>query len=204
MIFQEEYDVLYEDLQKIGEMKQKEIIIAELNNIYQKLKTEDEGNYYNIFRRKVLGSAYKGSDNIIVEKEYPNELKRIFHNNDDSTSEDDIPSNEIREAAKRYFGEKELLESVKEHKKSIEKAAGKIRDSIVKISPSNLMKEYQPIDYEIEYALKQITQLESTRLSKCCNILVFAYTTKINEIKSSIKQDRKVLFNAVKQIIEEG
>lgn len=202
MIFQDEYDLLYEDLQKVGGMNKKELIISELNKIYQRIKTEDEENYYNILRRKVLGSAYQGSNQVITERDYLDELKLVFHSNMIAPSGEDIPSYEVAEAAHRYFRHKELKESIKLQKKNIERSAGRIQNSVQKISPENFLKNYMPIDYEIEYALRQICQLESGRLSKSCNILVLAYSTKLNELKSAIAQDRKVLFEAVKDIIK--
>lgn len=204
MYFKEEYDVLYEDLQRIGSMSnQKEIIICELNKLKEKLKSEDK-NYYNLLRRKVLGSAYQGTGDIIIEKNYIEELKLAFRSNMSSPTEEDIPSYEVKDAAKRFFNNKELTNNLKSHKKSIEKIAGKIKRDIDKIAPENFMKEYQPIDYEIEFVLKEICQLQTERLSKACNIITLAYSTKLDILKESLIQDKKVLFAAIHTMIKEG
>lgn len=201
-LFQEEYDNLSEELHKIGDMNEKQIIIAELNKLSDVINGDK--NYFNILRRKVMGSAYKGSKEAIPEVDYIKELKLLFRGNMDSPSNEDIPASEVRKSAEIFFDNKAIEDGVKDQKNRIEKSAGNIKQKLEKMSPANFMTEYKPIDYDIEFALNKVLKAKTEQLSTACNIIVIAYTEKLQAVKDAVAQYRKVLHDATQEIINKG
>lgn len=202
VIFQEEYDILVEDLNKIGELKEKQAIILELNKLSENISNDK--NYFNLLRRKVMSSAYKGGKEAITDTDYIKELKLLFRNNMDTPTNEDIPSYEVRKSAEIFFNNKSLEDSIKAQNKRIEKSAGTMKQKLEKLNPSNFMKEYQPIDYDIEFALNKVLKSKADQMGTACNIILLAYSEKLQAIKDAVIQYKKILHEAVKELIKEG
>ena len=202
-IFQEEYDTLYESLEKITGIKEKAVIISKLNELSDSISKDDD-SYFNKLRRNIMSSSYKGNKAAITEGDFIRELKLLFRNNMEKPSKEDIPSYEVRKSAEIFFNGKSLENNIKQQSKRIEKSSYELKQKLEKISPSNFMKEYQPIDYDIEFALNRLLKLKSDRMSKACNIIVIAYSEKLQSVKDAVVQYRRVLHEAVKELIKEG
>ena len=72
---------------------------------------------------------------------------------------------------------------------------------IEKINADKVFNSYTPIDYDIEYALNQVLRLESGKISKMCNLILMAYSAKLDALKEAVVQDRKILRKVISQLI---
>ena len=105
--------------------------------------------------------------------------------------------------AARFFNGKEMKKEIEDHGKRIENSSSRIASNLSKVSPEQFMKGYVPIDYDIEYALNKILKLKTSQLSETCNIITLAYSQKLTAIQEALKQDKKVLTEAVVVLMKE-
>ena len=201
IIFSDEYDDLYDRLQKIANIKQKEKMIDKLRGIYQEISDQlQNGNYYNKVRAKIMG---KIDGSIITEQDFQNQISVFFRNGmrEPFQPNQPIASYEVQNAAKRFFAYDNTMKVLEKQYKNVKNSADKTSKKIMKIKGTDIFNGYVPIDYDIEYALNQILQLKSGQISKTCNLILIAYSTKLDAMKDAMNQDRKILHAAISQVI---
>lgn len=200
-IFIDEYDDLYDRLQKLSKLPSKDEMIDGLRQVYQEIVQQiDTGNYYNKIRGKIMG---KIDGTIITEESFQDQLYRLFRNNmeDPYTYKDNMPSYEVRKAFERHKNYKNMKKTLEKQKNDTKNTATDINKKITKIKGSDIFSQYVPIDYELEHALNQVLQLKSGQVSKVCDLILMAYSAKLDAIKESAIQDKRILQAAISQII---
>lgn len=201
IIFSDEYDDLYDRLQKIANIKQKEKMIDKLRGIYQEISDQlQNGNYYNKVRAKIMGKIDRS---IITEQDFQNQISVFFRNGmkEPFQPSQPIASYEVQNAAKRFFAYDNTMKVLEKQYKNVKNSADKTSKKIMKIKGTDIFNEYVPIDYDIEYALNQVLQLKSGQISKTCNLILMAYSAKLDAMKDAMAQDRKILHAAISQVI---
>lgn len=202
LTFSAEYEELQDKLENIGKSNNKAKIIMQLGDLFNSIQEEINHGYYDKLRRSVLGDEMETAP--IFADQYDIELRRIFRAGAEAPNRNDFSANEIHETLKRYLKGKDLVKGIEKHKKEIESAAEKTKKNINKISVKDIMSEYQPIDYDIEYNLNRVLKLKCGQLSECCNIYTLAFSAKLSAMKESLVQDKKVLFKVIADIVANG
>ena len=200
-VFNEEYDDLYDKLQTISKLDTKDKMIDGLHQIYQQVVQQLEtGNYYNKMRGKIMG---KTDGTIITEESFQKQLYRLFRNNMDEPYKGNtyMPSYEVRNALTRFMNYKQNKKTLEKDISSTKSTAKQVESKMKKIKAEDIFEQYKPIDYEIEHALNQVLQLKSGQVQKVCDLIVMAYSAKLDALKEAIIQDRRILQAAISQII---
>lgn len=202
LMFSNEYEVLLDKLENIGKLNNKDKVIFELGNLFNKIQEEINHGYYDKIRKSVLsGEDY---DDVIFADQYDLALRRFFRGGADAPNRNNITSEEIHQSLNRFLKGKDIIKSIEKHRKGIEDAAEKAKKNINKISIKSIMSSYKPIDYDIEFNLNRVLKLKCGQLSECCNIFILAFSAKLDAIKTCLVQDKKVLFRVVADIISNG
>ena len=199
ILFSDEYDNLSEKLSKIADIKDKDMRIQELNRIYQELCYEEgNGNLYNKIRARIIESNI-----IITEEDYANQLFRFFRDNATSPTVPDskLYPNNIRNALTRFLNSDRLIKLTQKQYSNMDTSAKQTCKKNKKLNADKVFNSYTPIDYDIEYALNQVLRLESGKISKMCNLILMAYSAKLDALKEAVVQDRKILRKVISQLI---
>lgn len=202
LTFSYEYEELQDKLERICKTGNKEKILHGLEQLYNSIQMEINHGYFDKLRRSVLADEdYK---DVIFADRYDIELKKVFRSGSTTANKNDILPNEIHNTLKRFLKGKDMIKSIEKHKKEIEIAAEKSKKNINKISVKSLLKDYVPIDYDLEFNLNRVLKIKCGQLSECCNIYTLAFAAKLDAIKESLIQDKKVLFTVISDIIVNG
>lgn len=202
LTFSYEYEELQDKLENICKSANKEKILYGLEQLYNSIQMEINHGYYDKLRRSVLADEdYK---DVIFANQYDIELKKVFRSGSTAANKNDILPNEIHDTLERFLKGKDMIKSIEKHKKEIETAAEKSKKKINKISVKSLVKDYVPIDYDIEFNLNRLLKMKCGQLSESCNIYSLAFAAKIDAMKESLIQDKKVLFAVISDIIING
>ena len=140
---------------------------------------------------------------IITEESFQKQLYRLFRNNMDEPYKGNtyMPSYEVRNALTRFMNYKQNKKTLEKDISSTKSTAKQVESRMKKIKAEDIFEQYKPIDYEIEHVLNQVLQLKSGQVQKVCDLIVMAYSAKLDALKEAIIQDRRILQAAISQII---
>ena len=184
-------------------------------------------DFYDTFRGKVIGKNEK-----IDSNDYPNELFSFFRNDENTTSNITIDATYVLEAYRRFDKYKDLVKSIEKTQKDMIKdyeALEKYLDKMIKLTKSdgkNILS-FTSVGSN-QYVSNQISALgvtdfsnkktvydtstydkmnnylktQSSKVSQMCTIHTQAFTAKLEAAKDQFKQDKKILYKALQQVIK--
>ena len=184
-------------------------------------------DFYDMFRGKVIGKDEK-----IDSNDYPNELFSFFRNDENTTSNITIDATYVLEAYRRFDKYKDLVKSIEKTQKDMIKdyeALEKYLDKMIKLTKSdgkNILS-FTSVGSN-QYVSNQISALgitdfsnkktvydtstydkmnnylktQSSKVSQMCTIHTQAFTAKLEAAKDQFKQDKKILYKALQQVIK--
>ena len=183
-------------------------------------------DFYDAFRGKVIGKNEK-----IDSNDYPNELFRFFRNDENTTSNITIDATYVLEAYRRFDKYKDLVKSIEKTQKDMIKdyeALEKYLDKMIKLTKSDSKNTLSFTSVgSNKYVSGQITALgvtdfsaktvydtstydkmnnylktQSSKVSQMCTIHTQAFTAKLEAAKDCFKQDKKILYKALQQVVK--
>ena len=183
-------------------------------------------DFYDTFRGKVIGKNEK-----IDSNDYPNELFSFFRNDENTTSNITIDATYVLEAYRRFDKYKDLVKSIEKTQKDMIKdyeALEKYLDKMIKLTKSDSKNTLSFTSVgSNKYVSGQITALgvtdfsaktvydtstydkmnnylktQSSKVSQMCTIHTQAFTAKLEAAKDQFKQDKKILYKALQQVIK--
>ena len=183
-------------------------------------------DFYDAFRGKVIGKNEK-----IDSNDYPNELFSFFRNDENTTSNITIDATYVLEAYRRFDKYKDLVKSIEKTQKDMIKdyeALEKYLDKMIKLTKSDSKNTLSFTSVgSNKYVNGQITALgvtdfsaktvydtstydkmnnylktQSSKVSQMCTIHTQAFTAKLEAAKDQFKQDKKILYKALQQVIK--
>ena len=194
-----------------------------------RLKTLEDGldDFYDVFRGQVIGESDKYDAN-----EYPNVLFSFFRNKEDTPSNITIDSSYVLEAYRRFDKYKDTIKDIEKTQKEMIKdyeALERYLDKMIKLTKSgNENKLSFATVPSRTYVTGQITDLggttaladkvvydtstydkmnnylkvQSSKVNQMCSIHTQAFSAKLEAAKDQFKQDKKILYKALNQIIK--
>ena len=183
-------------------------------------------DFYDAFRGKVISKDEK-----IDSNDYPNELFSFFRNDENTTSNITIDATYVLEAYRRFDKYKDLVKSIEKTQKDMIKdyeALEKYLDKMIKLTKSDSKNTLSFTSVgSNKYVSGQITALgvtdfsaktvydtstydkmnnylktQSSKVSQMCTIHTQAFTAKLEAAKDQFKQDKKILYKALQQVIK--
>ena len=183
-------------------------------------------DFYDTFRGKVIGKDEK-----IDSNDYPNELFSFFRNDENTTSNITIDATYVLEAYRRFDKYKDLVKSIEKTQKDMIKdyeALEKYLDKMIKLTKSDSKNTLSFTSVgSNKYVSGQITALgvtdfsaktvydtstydkmnnylktQSSKVSRMSTIHTQAFSAKLEAAKDQFKQDKKILYKALQQVIK--
>ncbi len=189
------YDDLMGKLEDIRNLTTKEERLVRMNMIEADSCNESlDPAYYDRVRQTTLDTSY-----MISEADYATELFNKFRDGG-KTRATKINSTELSFILDRYLNNKTLMKKVEESKRQTIDAAENIRKKINGLSLQKLNTTYIPYDIEEETIFNKILQHKTNQVNETCNIFVLAFSAKLDAIKESKIQDKRILFEAIRFI----
>ena len=204
-------------------------ITTTLNNNLDTMTDElnDHDDLLDMFRALVINK----SNDKIDSSDFPNELFMIFRNGEDTPSDITIDSTYVMEAYRRFDKYKDVVKAIEKNQKAIIKdyeALEKYLDKFIKLNKegksqkisSDLSSSNDFVSKQINYIggnelndlqvfntstydkLKNYYKKWSTIVNQMCTIHTQAFTAKLEAAKDCFKQDKKILYKALQQIVK--
>ena len=207
----------------------RDTITTTLNNNLDTMTDElnDHDDLLDMFRALVINK----SNDKIDSSDFPNELFMIFRNGEDTPSDITIDSTYVMEAYRRFDKYKDVVKAIEKNQKAIIKdyeALEKYLDKFIKLNKegksqkisSDLSSSNDFVSRQINYIggnelndlqvfntstydkLKNYYKKWSTIVNQMCTIHTQAFTAKLEAAKDCFKQDKKILYKALQQIVK--
>ena len=207
----------------------RDTITTTLNNNLDTMTDElnDHDDLLDMFRALVINK----SNDKIDSSDFPNELFMIFRNGEDTPSDITIDSTYVMEAYRRFDKYKDVVKAIEKNQKAIIKdyeALEKYLDKFIKLNKegksqkisSDLSSSNDFVSKQINYIggnelndlqvfntstydkLKNYYKKWSTIVNQMCTIHTQAFTAKLEAAKDQFKQDKKILYKALQQVIK--
>lgn len=193
--FSLDYDDLLGKLADIRNLGSKEERMVRMNMIEADTYSESSNPaYFDKVRQTTLDTSY-----MISEQDYATELFNRFRD-DGKPANNKINSTELSFILDRYLNAKSLEKKIEACKRDTIDAAENIRKKIKGLTLRGLNSLYIPYDVEEEVVFNKILQHKTSQVNDTCNIFVLAFSAKLDAIKESMIQDKKILFEAIKFI----
>ena len=204
-------------------------ITTTLNNNLDTMTDElnDHDDLLDMFRALVINK----SNDKIDSSDFPNELFMIFRNGEDTPSDITIDSTYVMEAYRRFDKYKDVVKAIEKNQKAIIKdyeALEKYLDKFIKLNKegksqkisSDLSSSNDFVSRQINYIggnelndlqvfntstydkLKNYYKKWSTIINQMCTIHTQAFTAKLEAAKDCFKQDKKILYKALQQVVK--
>lgn len=184
-------------------------------------------DFYESFRGIVIGKSEKYDST-----EYADVLFRLFRDDDDTPSDITIDSTYVLEAYRRFDNYKETIKSIEKTQKDIIKdyeALEKYLDKLIKMnkednklsvaSSTNTYasgevelltnaKNSKSLDDKVFYdrssfdKMNNYLKVQSSKVSQMCSIHTQAFSAKLEAAKDQFKQDKKIIYKALQQIVK--
>ena len=207
----------------------RDTITTTLNNNLDTMTDElnDHDDLLDMFRALVINK----SNDKIDSSDFPNELFMIFRNGEDTPSDITIDSTYVMEAYRRFDKYKDVVKAIEKNQKAIIKdyeALEKYLDKFIKLNKegksqkisSDLSSSNDFVSKQINYIggnelndlqvfntstydkLKNYYKKWSTIVNQMCTIHTQAFTAKLEAAKDCFKQDKKILYKALQQVVK--
>lgn len=184
-------------------------------------------DFYETFRGQVIGKSEKYDSN-----EYPNVLFSFFRNEEDTPSNITIDATYVSEAYRRFDKYKDTVKSIEKTQKEIIKnyeALEKYLDKMIKLTKADKentlsissassnsyvsaqidklggvtdLKDKKVYDTSTFDKMNNYLKVQSSKVNQMCSIHTQAFSAKLEAAKDQFKQDKKILYKALNQIIK--
>lgn len=207
----------------------RDTITTTLNNNLDTMTDElnDNDDLLDMFRASVINKT----NDKIDSSDFPNELFMIFRNGEDTPSDITIDSTYVMEAYRRFDKYKDVVKAIEKNQKAIIKdyeALEKYLDKFIKLNKegksqkisSDLSSSNDFVSRQINYIggnelndlqvfntstydkLRNYYKKWSTIVNQMCTIHTQAFTAKLEAAKDCFKQDKKILYKALQQVVK--
>lgn len=203
--FQEQYSITIGDLEKL----EKQVSSGqELASLIIKKRDDLQNNlnagFYDYIRKDSIKIF---SDRTVVDPipqdMFQEKLTNLFRGGKITGSDVMLSPEAVASCYERFVSIDKNLEKVKKKMRAIEAESTAMCSKIEKIKPEDFLKN-SAYKNDISVALNSYCILKSKQLSEICNIYVLVFTAKMQALKDSAAQDKRVLFDAIRQIIVHG
>lgn len=194
MVFYDDYDILIGKLKEISDLKTKTERCEKMRSLQADVSSGINQAYYDSVRQRTIRTTH-----MISKEYYAEELFNVFRDGGNRATTK-IDSTEINNILNRYLKHKDILKETENKKNDTIRSAKEVEGMIKRISLQKNNKYYVPYDTEEEFLFNEILQRKIGQINEICNIFVLAYSAKLDAIKESAIQDKKVLFEAIKFI----
>lgn len=184
-------------------------------------------DFYETFRGQVIGKNEKYDSN-----EFPNVLFSFFRNEEDTPSNITIDATYVSEAYRRFDKYKDTVKSIEKTQKEIIKnyeALEKYLDKMIKLTKADKentlsissassntyvstqidklggitdLKDKKVYDTSTFDKMNNYLKVQSSKVNQMCSIHTQAFSAKLEAAKDQFKQDKKILYKALNQIIK--
>lgn len=202
------YDINFSEInsEDSSESRDKKIIDM-LKDRYEELRSYLSSDYYDKFRKEMLGVEY-----LVSESEFRKELFSIFRDNSADKIELEVDNRYIRDAIKRFKNYSDLKETVSRTKTNIEEEYKRISKAIEAMSKSSNgslivgslepgMSNYGSVSMSAtSEAIKYVDLYKRAKvqqLQKMSQIHGIAFAAKLDALKECFNQDKSVLYKAL-------
>ena len=104
--------------------------------------------------------------------------------------------------AKNYFEYKKIVQEIEKNKTDIQQATKKTEMMIQKIDPNKYTNTTLSEEAIIE--ITKVIQGRCIRVKNICDMFVTTFAAKLDAVKESVVQNKKILYLACKRLIKEG
>ncbi len=192
--FYDDLRSLQNKLDRLSTVSTKAERISKMQVIESEIKDNINPSYYDMLRRNCLKV-----NGYISSTDFPSALFNRFRNGGQEVSTK-IDATELTIVYNRYTKHKDLIKDVEKLKADTIKSANEVKDTINSMTLSSKNKYYTPYDTDEEVYFSNILKTVSNKVNEACNIYVMAFSAKVDALKESAIQDKKVLYEAIKFI----
>lgn len=198
--FFDNYDDILDDLKDICKSRDKNIIIDNLKSKKQDL-SKDLTVFYDSVRKNIF-NRFSNEIDYISENNFASICFKFFRSgNSTPMTSITLNKNDYKESLERFLNGKRLVKDIEIEMNFIENKSNTEIKKIDRILPEQVMKEYIPIDYELEYHFNDFLKVKCGQLQQICTIYTTVYSAKLEAIKAALIQDKKILFEVINSII---
>ena len=195
-----------------------ENILKGLTDTYSSM-VDNLNTWHDLFRGKVLGK----DNHELTKTEFEQELFEIFRDGESSPVTITIGPGEVEQALDRFLNYDKTVKAIENLRKKMESEYKEIKSNMKKLETTgadSIMSAVFNDDYvnhqkEIDSAIKtgdkstsiqnkidQISKLRISRIETMCATHSLAFSKKLDAAKSAFKQDRSILYAALKRIVK--
>lgn len=186
---------LVSDLTELGEYNTKEKLYTKIESMKEEIQNSED--YYNSIRSAIIQMRYP------VEKQnFATLLFNYFRNDGKIIPASDIHPHEMQIIAKNYFEYKKIVQEIEKNKTDIQQATKKTEMMIQKIDPNKYTNTTLSEEAIIE--ITKVIQGRCIRVKNICDMFVTTFAAKLDAVKESAVQNKKILYLACKRLIKEG
>lgn len=176
---------------------------------YQELTDSLNGDYYDIFRAKVLNQ-----EGFIPQEDFAAECFSVFRDGTSDKDPIDVTSTYISMIYARFVGSEKYYSSVEKDKKRIEKEYTSIKKSIDKLINANYDNKVTAViqlpgnggtieaskAQELLHQMDLFVKAKSVQVQEMSNIHAIAFSYKLDAIKEAYTQDKSILYKSLSKI----
>jgi hypothetical protein len=153
--------------------------------------------YFDELRGKIVGSH-----NPVSGQDFATELYKYFRNNGNIVSAGNISPNELKSICDSYFNYTTDMKKVNKDKYDLQDAMKNIEKNIMELKLEDYVK--YNITQDAQKMFISLLQNKVIRLNLICNLYTQVFSAKLDALKDSYVQNKKILMVASKKIVREG
>lgn len=192
---EKEYTTLILDLSKFSNFSTYEGLFKEIQSMKERIDLSE--NYFDELRGRIVGSHNPISANLFAV-----ELFNYFRNNGNKIPAGYIFPQEIKSICNAYFNYSTDMKRIKKDKSDLKEAANKIEKDILNVKLENYIKPNIPEDAQKMFIT--VLQDKIYRLNLICSLYTQVFSAKLDALKDSYVQYKKILMTTSKKIVQEG
>lgn len=189
--FDKEFEDLKDRIKVIAPAETKNERMNLMDQVHRDLKAFIADDYYDKVRQSVIRTSYPIDSSICTQ-----ELFNVYRNGGAFTSSR-VTHSEVEAIVERYFNAKSTIKKVEAEKREICNSANRVIDLIKRVNLKDVSSSYRPYSVEEENLFDSIRSLKAGQVSEVANIYAMAFAAKLDALKESMIQDKKVLFEVL-------
>ena len=202
--FKTNYDRIENGLKTDSNSNDKSYTEEILKKMYKDTIDEHDESWYDNFRGKVLNMTNVG----ISKEDYGTELFELFRNGESVKEDTRVDSTIVFESLNTFKNYSKTISTIEKNKRTLEKEYKNIKDNISKIKGDKIeLDNDNTITLSNEKEKNQAElffKAKANQIQTMCNIHVMAFTAKLDAVKEQYKQDKDILYKAIKLIYKKG
>ena len=185
-------------------------LLARTTTIYNDLKKELDGGWYDGFRGRVVGKA------LISSEDFADELFELFRDGSKTKSDTEFSYDGVIDSLNRFNEYNNSLKHVVDCKKNLEKGYTEIKKeiegwakagtdgksglNIIVQGDNKYSEEYSTHKKEIDEQADLFIKVKVAQVDHMCKIHAMAFTAKLDAIKDCFCQDKAILYKALSKV----